>query len=157
MVTRSHEAFRESLGKEILRTPADMRLMNPYTLARHVDAEAVNKCRVRTFHDQSKSIAHMTNRTGDDDDMERARSTKGDYKMDAREFALNDNFALMYFNFYGHGFNNSPIVDNPEDGWTCPKCGLKYKMSLKMLPEYCNKCDHITPMGEMIRDKAFRR
>jgi hypothetical protein len=156
MVSRSNDEFRQNLYRE-MNNFVDMRTLSAKTLVRHVDAEAVNKCRVRTFHDQSRSIEHLTSRSEDGADMEKARATKGDYRMDPREFALSDNLALMYFNFYGHGFNNSPVVDNPDDGWTCPKCGLKYKMSLKLLPEYCRKCDTITPLGEMIRDKAFRR
>ena len=156
MVTRQNENFRESLRRS-MNNFADMRVQNPYVLARHVDAEAVNKCRVRTYRDQRYAINHMADRSGDYDDMEKARATKGDYSIDAREFSLGDNLAQLYFDFYGHGFNNSPIIDNPNDGWTCPKCGLKYKMSLKLLPDYCRRCDNLTPLGEMKRDGAFRR
>lgn len=156
MASRQNEAFREDLRKS-MSTFTDMRLLNPQTLARHVDAEAVNKCRMKIYHDQKRMINKMTSRSGDDDDMEKARSTKGDYSMDMREFALSDNVAQIYFDFYGHGFNGSPIVDNPDDGWTCPRCGLKYKMSLKALPEYCKKCATITPLGELMRDDAFRK
>ena len=153
---RAREQFREDLRKSMVNFN-DMRLLNSRTIGRHVDADVVNKCRLSLYGQQTRMINKMVNRSGEEEDMERCRSTKGDYRLDAREWALGDNVAVAYFNYYGHGFYGDPIVDNPEDGWTCPKCHLKYKMSLKTLPEYCKRCDHITPIGEMVRDKVMRR
>ena len=153
---RAREQFREDLSKSMYNFN-DMRLLNNRTLGRHVDEDVVNKCRLSLYGQQTRAINKMVNRSGEEEDMERLRATKGDYRLDAREWALGDNVAAIYFNYYGHGFYGDPIVDNPEDGWTCPKCRLKYKMSLKTLPEYCKRCDHITPIGELVRDKVMRR
>lgn len=153
---RAREQFREDLRKSMVNFN-DMRLLSNRTLGRHVDADVVNKCRLSLYGQQTRMVNKMVNRSGEEEDMERCRSTKGDYRLDAREWALGDNVAAIYFNYYGHGFYGDPIVDNPQDGWTCPKCHLKYSMSLKTLPEYCKRCDHITPIGEMVRDKVMRR
>ena len=153
---KAREQFHEDMRKSMLNFN-DMRILNNRMIGRYVDADVVNKCRLSLYGQQSRAIEHMVNRSEEQEDMERCRATKGDYRLDAREWALSDNVAAIYFNFYGHGFYGDPIVDNPEDGWTCPKCHLKYKMSLKSLPEYCKRCDHITPIGEMVRDKVMRR
>lgn len=156
MGKREQEAFREDLSKS-LNTFTNMRLINNNVLARHVDADAVNKCRMKIYNRQSRAIERMASRSGDYDDMEKARATKGDYRLDAREFGLHQNMCQMYFDYYGHNFYGGEIVDNPDDGWTCPHCGLFYKMSPKTLPEYCKRCDHLTPLGEMVRDGVMNR
>ena len=153
--SRSREEFREQLRKSIDFT--DMRLMSTAALARNVDAEAVNKCRLSLYGKQSEMIRRMTTRSEDYEQMERARASKGDYSLDAREFALEDNVAQIYFNYYGHNFYGGRVVDSPDKGWTCPHCGLKHMMSLKTLPPYCDRCHYISPIGEMIRDGVMRR
>ena len=156
MGNREQECFREDFAKS-LYTFDNMRLVDNRVLARHVDSEAVNKCRVKMFKKQNEMVRRMTIRNGDYDDMERARASKGDYRLDCREFALHENMCQIYFDYYGHNFTGGDIVDNPDHPYICPKCGLKYKMSPKTLPEYCKRCDNLTPMGEMVRDGVMKR
>lgn len=155
MVSRYHEEFREQLRKSIDKD--DMRLMSQDSLSRVADPEAVNRYRLEIYKQQSDGIRRMTSRSGTDAEMEKYRATKGDYKMDAREFALSDNVAEMYFQFYGENFEGGEIIDNVEDGWTCPGCKLTYKMSLKTLPDRCQRCGWLSPLGRMRKDGVFRR
>lgn len=150
MVSKKAENFNEALRKSIGYD--EMRLMSTDSLARLVDAEVVNKCRLSLYGQQSAAIKRLTHKTEDYYDMEKARASKGDYRLDAREFALEDDLAVIYFNHYGHGFYGGEIVDDASQGWKCPKCGLKYKMSLKAMPYECSWCKHITPIGELARD-----
>lgn len=135
----------------------DMRLMDTRALARNVDADVLNKCRLSIYGAQSDVVKRMTRKTGDYDDMEEVRSKKKDYKLDAREFALEDNIAVIYFNYYGHGFYGGEVIDNENDGWTCPKCGLRYNMELCAMPYECSWCRHLTPIGELARDGVLHR
>ena len=146
-----HERFLKSIDWN------DYRIMSPQFLARNADEDAVNKCRVSLYGQQSRGIRKVIERTDDYYDMEKARDTANAGTVDARTIGLDEDIALMYFHFYGHNFEGGPIVDNALDGWTCPYCHLKYKMDLKTLPLECKRCGALTPLGELKRDGAFRR
>lgn len=150
---RYHEQFREDLRKSV--DYDTMRLMDTRWLARNVDVDAVNKCRLRTFGEQSRATAKMAARTGDADDMEKARETMDNGTIDARAFALDENLAVTYFEHYGHNSEGGDIVDDPNY-WKCPFCGLKHQMGWKLLPDGCGRCGHLTPLGEMKRDGILR-
>ena len=154
-MSKAAEEFREQLRKDI--SEDDMRLLTPDALSRMADPDRVNRYRESLFHTQSRQIAAATRKTGDYDDMEKYRATKGDYSVDEREFALEDNIAMIYFHFYGENFEGGEIMDNPNDGWTCPGCHLKYGMSLKGLPDRCLRCGWLSPLGRLKKDDAFRR
>ena len=154
-MSRAAEEFREQLRKDI--SEDDLRILSPDSLSRMADPDRVNRFRQQEYHQQSRQIADMTRRTGDYDDMEKCRATKGDYRIDEREFALEDNIAMIYFNFYGENFEGGEIMDNPNDGWVCPGCKLKYAMSLKGLPDRCMRCVWLSPLGRLKKDDAFRR
>lgn len=149
------DRFYEALRKDFNST--DLRLQSPALLARNVDAYEANKLRLGIAHQKERMVRRMTERSGDYDEMEKLRGTKGDYGVDAREFALSDDIATMYFQFYGENFEGGEIVDNSEDGYTCPFCHIKYGMTLKLLPDHCLRCGHITPLGRLKKDGAFRR
>ena len=158
MVSRSNEAFRQALEKDIRRRLfTDARVMHTGTIGRMVDAEAINKCRLSLYGQQSEKIKKMTHRSGDYDDMEKVRSTYGDYRINPAFFDLEDNLCVLYFNTYGENFYGGEIIDRPEDGYRCLGCGLHMNMSIKLLPDYCPRCKHITPMGRMKKDKVLRR
>lgn len=154
-MSRASEEFREQLRKDI--SYDDMRILSTDSLARMADPDTVNRFREDIYKQRRDQTARLTRKTGDYDDMEKLRATKGDYKMDEREFALEDNVAWIYFNFYGENFEGGEIMDNPDDGWTCPGCKLKYAMSLKGLPDRCNRCGWLSPLGRLKKDDAFRR
>lgn len=151
---RSREQFREDLRKSF--TYDDIRLMDSRALARNVDAKVVEKTRLSIYGSQSDQIKRMTHRTEDYNDMQKARDTNTWGTLDARMFELEDNIPQIYYETYGQGFYGEPFPS--KDGeWICPKCGLKYKMSLKTLPYECERCREITPMGELARDGTMRR
>ena len=150
---RYHEQFREDLRKSVGYD--EMRLMDTRWLARNVDADAVNKCRIRTFGEQSRAVARMAARTGDADDMQKARETMDNGTIDARAFALEENLALTYFEHYGQNYEGGEIVDDPNY-WVCPGCHLKHQMSWKALPDNCPRCGWLSPLGEMKRDGVLR-
>jgi len=137
----------------------DMRLMSPASLARVADADAVAKCRVRMFRDQSRQIERMVNGTGDADDMQKARDSwrAAGTGFDVRDFALSDNVAMIYYNHYGENFEGGEIPDDQNAGWECPGCHLKYGVSLKTLPDNCKRCGWETPLGRLRRDGVLRR
>lgn len=154
-MSRAAEEFREQLRKDV--SDDDMRLLSTDSLSRMADPDRVNRFRMEMYRRQSQQVARASRRSGDYDDMEKCRSTKGDYSMDAREFALEDNIAAIYFAFYGENFEGGEIMDRAEDGWTCPGCHLKYAMSLKTLPDRCMRCGWQSPLGRLKKDDAFRR
>lgn len=134
----------------------DSRLLDNALICRNVDEDAVNKCRLSIYGKTRDMVKRQTVKSGDYDQMEKNRATKGDYKLDAREFALEDSVEKIYFDFYGHGYNDSPVIDRPGAPYICP-CGLKMLMNAKTFPEECPKCHRLTPMGELIRDGVMRR
>ena len=154
-MSRAAEEFREQLRKDI--SEDDLRILSPDSLSRMADPDRVNRFRQQEYHQQSRQIADMTRRTGDYDDMEKCRATKGDYRIDEREFALEDNSAMLYCKFYVANCEGGEIMDNPNDGWVCPGCKLKYAMSLKGLPDRCMRCGWLSPLGRLKKDDAFRR
>lgn len=155
VLSRASEEFREQLRKDIDYT--DMRILSPDSLSRMADPETINKFRKDIYKQQSDGVRRMTERSGTADEMEKYRATKGDYGICAREFALQDNIALMYFEYYGENFEGGEIMDNPNDPWECPGCHLRYGMSLKLLPDRCQRCGWLTPLGRMKKDDVFRR
>ena len=155
MVTRSTEEFRELMHHSF--TPEDLRLMPASMLQRWVDPEVANRLRLDIYRQERRGVERMASKSEQGAQMEKFSATKGDYDMCAREFALGDNLAEMYFQFYGENFEGGDIVDNVNDGWTCPGCKLKYGMSLKMLPDRCQRCGWQTPLGRMKKDGAFNR
>ena len=156
---RRHEDFREALRKNLMKDLwSDERIMTDGTLARMVDADAIEKCRLSRYGQQSKQIARMTQRTDDYNEMQKARDSwkPADVKMDARDFDLDQNLAEIYYNWAGEGFNGEPFPSKDTE-YTCRGCGLKMQMSIKLLPERCPKCGRETPLGELIKEGVLRR
>lgn len=157
-MSRYSDEFHELLRKDV--SYDDMRIFDARSLARIADAEAVNKLRMSIYKQQSQAVYNMTLKSGTQDDMEKCKD-RGKRVCgagpDERDFAIEDNIAAMYFNHYGENFEGGPIVDNPEDGWTCPGCHVKYWMSLKGLPDRCERCGWLSPLGRMKKDGVFRR
>jgi len=157
MSTWLQDQFRDDLRKSI--TYDDMRLLDTKTLARVADADAVAKCRVRMFRNQSRAIERYVNSSGDDDIMQKTRDSwkAAGTGVDCRDLALSDNIALIYFNHYGENFEGGEIPDNADMGWECPCCHVKYQINLSTLPDNCLRCGWETPMGRLRRDGVLRR
>lgn len=163
MGKRQQEAFSEALRKQYSRNIySDVRLLDTDTLLHHVDAEEVNKHREYLSKQMSSSVRRTTERTGDAEDMERFRDTKGDYRPDAREWPLDMTPEQVFFDYYGHGFpspsypDGSPVMDWPGAGYDCP-CGfVKMRMVSTTMPHKCPKCGRITPMGMIYRDQVWK-
>lgn len=160
---RSAEEFRENLRKHILENiNKDARLMDTNLLLNVVDAEAVEKCRVKQFRNLESSVKHFVNRTEDEEQAQKARDPSVRASLltnhaDFRHIALETSLQKVYFDHYGHGSNDSPVPDPPYKGYTC-SCGLRYMMSdWRTLPLTCKRCGRITPMGEMKRDGVLNR
>lgn len=152
--SRNEDNFYTEMRRSL--TDDDIRLMSPDSLARIMDPEEVNRRRMDFHRQEARSIRRLVSKTEDGEDMERYRATKGDYSMDAREFALDDNVAVIYFNYYGENFEGGEIMDNVNEGYTCPGCKLKFAMSLKTMPDRCPRCGWQTPLGRMKKDGVFR-
>lgn len=156
---RRHEDFRETLRKNVSKDLwNDERVMSDATLARLVDDDALTKCRLSRYGQQSRQIASMTQRTDDYNDMQKARDSwrPADVKMDARDFDLDQNLALIYYEAFGEGFSGEPFPSKDTE-YTCRGCGLKMQMSIKLLPERCPTCGRETPLGELIKEGVLRR
>ena len=123
---------------------------------RNVDEDAINKCRLPQYGQMRGLVRNHSLKSGDYEQMEKNRASKGDYRLDAREYALEDSVEKIYFDFYGHGYNDSPVIDRPGAPYVCP-CGLKMSMNAKTFPEECPSCHRLTPVGEPIRDGVMRR
>ena len=144
------QAFKDDLFTDALT------LDNPIML-RNVDEDAINKCRLSIYGQQSSLVKRQSIKSGDYDQMEKNRASKGDYKLDAREFALEDSVEKIYFDYYGHGYNDSPVIDRPGAPYKCPCGRVTMGMNAKTFPEFCPTCGRITPMGELIRDGVMHR
>lgn len=155
MTTRMEEEFEELLRHDF--SDNDLMIQDPRMLQQWSDPEKANRVRQDIYNQKRRAIERMANRSGTTDLMERNRATKGDYRMDAREFALSDNVAEIYFNFYSENFEGGEVMDNSDDGYTCPWCKLKYGMSLKAMPDNCLRCRALTPLGRLKKDGAFNR
>ena len=157
MVTRAQDSFRDGIEKYVMRDLfTNSRVVDSPLLLKHVDAEAVNKARFSLYKQQSEGIRRMTTSTEDAADMEKYRATKGDYGLDAREWALHEYPEKFYFDYYQEGINGDPVMDAPNTPYKCP-CGVSMEMNIKNMPEYCPVFHHITPIGRMIQDKIMRR
>lgn len=155
MTTRMEEEFEELLRHDF--SDDDMRIQSARMLQDWSDPERANKVRQDIYNQKRRSIERMTIRSGTADLMEKLRATKGDYRADAREFALSDNIAEMYFNFFGENFEGGDVMDNSDEPYTCPWCKLKYGMSLKNMPDNCLRCGSLTPLGRLRKEGAFNR
>lgn len=154
-MTRMEEEFEELLRHDF--SDEDMLIQSARMLQDWSDPERANKVRQDVYNQKRRSIERMTRRSGTADLMEKLRATKGDYSVDAREFALSDNIAEMYFNFYGENFEGGEVMDNSDEPYVCPWCKLKYGMSLKNMPDNCLRCRALTPLGRLKKDGAFNR
>lgn len=157
MVSRIIENYREGIRKNsLLQMPDYARCQDTALLVRWVDAEALNKARYDLARRNRRATAREMARTGDADDMEKYRASKGDYKLDSREFTLDDQFEQMYFDFYGEGYNGEPAMNRIGEPYRCP-CGVSMEMSMKTAPPYCPVCHRATPIGRMMEDGYLHR
>lgn len=157
MVSRIIENYREGIRKNtLLQMPDYARCQDTALLVRWVDAEALNKARYDLARRNRRATAREMARTGDADDMEKYRASKGDYKLDSREFTLDDQFEQMYFDFYGEGYNGEPAMNRVGEPYRCP-CGVSMEMSMKTAPPYCPVCHRATPIGRMMEDGYLHR
>lgn len=152
-IETDEETVRQAYKDDLF---TDARIMDSPILLRNVDEDAINKCRLSQYGQMRDLVKRQSIKSGDYEQMERNRATKGDYGLDAREYALEDSVEKIYFDFYGHGYNDSPVIDRPGAPYVCP-CGLKMAMNAKTFPEECPSCHRLTPVGELIRDGVMRR
>lgn len=156
---KRHEDFREALRKDLTKDLwNDERVMRDASLARMVDNDAIAKCRLSRYGQQSKEISKFTQRTGDYDDMQKARDSwkAAGTGYDARDFDLDQNVAQIYFDHFGEGFYGEPYPSKDSE-YVCRGCGVRMQMSLKMLPEFCPKCGRETPLHELYAERVLKR
>ena len=157
MVTRAQESFRDGISKYVMRDLfTNVRVADSPLLLKHVDAEAVNKARFSLYKQESEKVQRMCSSTGDADEMEKYRATKGDYGLDPREWALHEYPEKFYFDYYQEGINGDPVMDAPNTPYKCP-CGVSMEMNIKAMPYYCPVCHHVTPLGRLAEDGVLRR
>lgn len=152
-IETDEEEIRKAFKEDLF---LDARLLDNTLMLRNVDEDAINKCRLSLYGQQSDLVKRQSLKNGDYEQMEKNRASKGDYTLDAREYALEDSVEKIYFDFYGHGYNDSPVIDRPGAPYVCP-CGLKMAMNAKTFPEECPCCRRLTPVGELIRDGVMHR
>lgn len=152
IIEGDEENIRKAFSKDLF---TDARLLDNPLILRNVDEDAINKCRLSLYGQQSRLVARHSYRTEEYDQMEKCRDTHHDTRLDARDFALEQSVEEIYFNYYGHGYNDSPVIDRPGAPYTCP-CGLKMAMNAKSFPPECPKCKRLTPIGELMRDGVMK-
>ena len=107
---RRHEDFREALRKDFMKDLwNDERVMSDSALTRVVDADAICKCRLSRYGQQSSAVAKMMYKTEDYNDMQKARDAtfnRNDKHILARDFDLDQNVAALYFNAYLQGLRS---------------------------------------------------
>ena len=90
MVSRYHEGFREALRKSFDST--DARILDTHILARNMDAEIANRCRMDVYRSQSEQIRRLT-RGEDYAEMEKMRAKSGRYDPGPVEYGLDEDRA----------------------------------------------------------------
>lgn len=153
-IENDEETLRLSYKEDLF---SDARLLDSPLLLRNVDEDAINRCRLSIYGQMSDRVKRESIRNGDTEFMEKCRASKGDYSLDAREFALEDSVERIYFEHYGHGYNGSPVVDRPGAPYACPCGRVKMAMNAKTFPQQCPACGRLTPLGELVRDGVLRR
>lgn len=157
MVSRYIDNYREGIRKHVLaELPGYAQCQDTALLVHWVDAEAVSKARYAIARRNERATAKQMARTGEADDMEKLRASKGDYSLDAREFTLDDSFEKLYFDYYGEGYNGEPAMNRLGEPYRCP-CGVSMEMGMKTAPPYCPVCHRATPIGRMIEDGVMHR
>ena len=156
MVRRVTEQFEQSLEKEMVKNIKSLARTNadPRVFARRVDAETVNKARIGQYIKEADARRRMRNWDVELEEYEKCRDKMEGYNPYV-EIGY-DSFAKKYFDYFGHGFNGSPIMDNEYKGWRCPRCGTKFMGTASTMPSHC-KCGRLSPMGEYIAAQAYRR
>ena len=156
MVKRVTEAFEQSLEKDMVKNIKTYARTsgNPQVFARRVDSEVVTKARMGQYFKEAEARRRMRAWDIELEEWEKMR----DKVEGLNPYIENgyDSFAKKYFDFFGHGFNGSPAMDNEYKGWKCPRCGTKFQGTVSTLPSRC-RCGGLTPMGEYIAAKAYRR
>lgn len=155
MVKRITEQFEQALERDMTRNiKMYARSSNVAPFARRVDAEVVNKARMGQYFKEAEARRRMRNWDVEMEDWEKMRD-----KMEGLNPYLEigyDSFAKKYFDYFGHGFNGGPMMDNEYKPWQCPRCGTKFQCPASGLPPKC-RCGRLTPMGEYMQAKAYRR
>lgn len=157
MTSRITQAFEEDLRREINRDLfTDARLMSDAALMRNVDEDALNKCRLSMFGQMRSLNKRVAERSGEQDDVERARDRSGGNYDPVQSVPIYDDIERIYFETYGEGFDGKPVVDRPGASYTCP-CGLRMMMVASSLPDECPRCRRLTPLGRLVADGVLRR
>lgn len=128
------------------------RVNDPRKVARFIDQQPLEKCVVSQYAQYRNNLKRTLE---DDPQIEKVRDkhTTGYHPSDV---PLEESFAEIYFNLMGHGVDGSDTPTGINEKYKCPFCGLRYEMSMKLMPEFC-RCGHITPLGELIKIGFYKR
>lgn len=154
---RVFQNFQEGLTKYVEKDIwTQARILDTPLITSRVDAEAVNKARLSFYSQHHNKVQRYTTKTEDAMEMQKTRDTQNwAGAVDARSFALDESVEKIYFDYYGEGFDGSPVISRPNAPYICP-CGTKYLMGAKALPPECHRCRRLTPIGKLQRDGVIK-
>ena len=161
---REHEQFRENLSDKMTSDLwTNARLMDSQALLRHVDEDAITKCRLSIYDKQIKATRGTQLFSEEVALVEKARgvtagvsASKLEDRLDPREIPLDVSLEKLYFEVFGEGSDGSPVPDRPNYGYVCP-CGLKMMMSWKTMRLHCPTCGRLTPPGKLKEEGVLNR
>lgn len=150
------EEYREAVRRDITRNVAlHIKASPSYKVGRYVDEKVLEN----TILSQYGRFKTAMTRVGTVDTTENARSTYG-RSVDGDALRVSEipqelSIEKAYFDRYGHGFNSS-APDPMHQTYVCPKCGLKQSMDLGVMDAECPRCKHLTPIGQLTKDRAYK-
>lgn len=160
MVSRIRETYREGLRKEFggARLYDNVRICDSPLMLRWVDEDVINKARLELFHNMNRTTRKFATSTEDIAQSEKYRDSwrAAGTKLDVRDFDLDTTVEEIYFNYFQHGFNGSPVVDRPGTPYKC-HCGVTMDMDMRTAPLSCPICKRLTPVGELAEIGVMRR
>ena len=160
---REHEICRENMrnafGGNDLWTNA--RLMDSEVMLRHVDEDALTKCRLSFYGKRKDAITHSYNFAEEAAIVDKTRdasvsASKLETRLDPREIPLEESLEMVYFKTFGEDSHGNPVPDKPDGGYNCP-CGLRMRMPWKVMPLECPTCRRRTPVGKLVDEGVLHR
>lgn len=159
MVSRSRDALKDAMYSDFSKMRYNLaRVVDTPLLLNWADETALQRAREDIIRKQQQAVYNFTNKTEDADDMQKYRDSyrKSGSGIDCRDFDLDQSFEKIYFDYFGHGYNGSPVMNRPGEAYKCP-CGVSMEMDMRLAPKYCPVCKHITPLGEIEQSRVMNR
>lgn len=152
------QEIAEKMRKDVKKNlNANIKANSTFKVGRFVDQQVLEKTVLSTYGQFKSNM-----RKADYDERQHAMRSQqsantvwGD-KLNVFDVPLNMSIEQAYYDLFGHGFR-STLPDSMHQAIFCPKCGCKYLGDPAVQDLHCPRCGALTPIGEIINAKAYKR